>query len=141
MNAIPVFMHPTLKYLTLLMTVLFNPHAPNPTTVAPLPFSGTHWREVSLYSHAGQYTTRQRMVTNVQQELLPGKSAFEVRDLLGRDESSYMGSSNSLQDGDIAYYLGKAETVEGGFTNQWLVLSFDENENCNNTIIVTEGRF
>lgn len=141
MNAVPVFMHPTLKYLTLLMSVLFNPQAPNPATVEPLAFSGSHWRKVSYFSHYEQYTARQRMIQDVQEKVLPGRPKYEIRGVLGSDESRYMGSSASLQGGDMAYYLGKVELPSGSFSNQWLVLFFDEKGSCSKTIIVTEGRF
>lgn len=142
MNAVPVFMHPTLKYITLLMTVLFNPHAPNPTTVEPLPFSKTHWQKVSPYSHSQQYTVRQRMVQEVQEKILPGKKKYEVRSLLGYDQSKYMGGTAVLQGGDLAYYLGKIELQSSGsFTNQWLVVFLDEKENYSKSLIVTDGRY
>lgn len=143
MNAIPVFMHPTLKYLTILFSVLLNPRQAEPTTDNALAFNGHFWKEVGVYSHAKRYTNRQRMLKDLQERELPGKSRSEIRALLGSGEKQMLSSYDREEIGDASfvYFLGKtSKSLFGPESHEWLCIYVDE-EGVFSRSVVIEGLF
>lgn len=142
MSATPVFLLPTIRYLTVLFTVLLNPHQPKPQESNLLAFDASYWCLVSPSRHAKRYTNRQRMLADLRQQVLPGKSLNEIEAILGADERrffTHVGDRYKIKTAseiiderdyelkaDLVYFLGKTTKSRfGPETHEWLCIYVD----------------
>lgn len=138
MNAVPLFFHPTIKYLTVLLAVLLNPQHPNNSIGEPVPFHATYWHDVMPYSHIGRYTNRQRMLDDLQKNVLPGKTRSEIIATLGTSEKNELNRyrKNPDVDTDLVYFLGKQRDKNSGYMSEYLCIYVDESGNYARSVII-----
>lgn len=90
-----------------------------------LPFSSQKWKaKTSATDYDDDFiTTRQKMLGDVVENILPGKTNLEVELLLGESLDVQYGDTTR----DIVYYMGAERGSYFKIDSEWLLIWFDEN--------------
>jgi hypothetical protein len=87
------------------------------------PFEATTWQAASSYGGKGAPTLRQRMVKDVVERVLPGKTKEQIEHLLGPSLDTFYFRSTGR---NLIYILGPERDSLFRIDSEWLLIWLDE---------------
>ena len=117
-------MHSSLVALLWLFGVWYLP-AGLPSGSYQLKFDDAEWKKPEAYKFTLEISVRERMLGDLIDNVLPGKSREEIEHLLGPSlETPYFQSV----DKDLIYYMGRQRDSGINIDSEWLLIWLDEEE-------------